>query len=118
MNDKRDILIERIAETLPAAITWPDLPEGNQPGVSVPPIIAGLTEGRIVHFVLPEGARFAGQHRASMLVKVWDHHSGMANLLVFMDGVNDAYGDNTVWFGSIYYSEAKEPGTWHWIEKA
>ena len=28
--------------------------------------------GRIVHFVLPESSRYAGEHRPAVIVKVWD----------------------------------------------
>lgn len=78
--------------------------------------IDGLTEGRIVHYVLANG-----EHRPAVIVKVWDKHAGTSNLVVFMDGQNDEQtGDNnrnTQWQTSVVYSEAKEPGTWHWIEK-
>lgn len=82
---------------------------------SVPPVaIAGLTEGRIVHFVMPNG-----QHRPAIIVQVWDHGSGMSNLQVFMDGNNDGFPleQATQWAGSIFYDEAAAPGTWHFIER-
>lgn len=75
----------------------------------------GLTEGRIVHFVMMNGT-----HRPAIIVQVWNKDTGVSNLQVFTDGRND--GDNqeigTVWHTSIKYSEEKEPYTWHWIEKA
>jgi hypothetical protein len=85
----------------------------------------GLTEGRIVHFVMP-----SGEHRPAIVVRVWndaDMSKGYINLVVFVDGSNDvrrvlaeplAEPVTTVWETSIYYSETKEPRTWHWIEKA
>lgn len=106
----------------------------------------GLTEGRIVHYVLPDG-----QHRPAIIVKVWrvpDYKSGevslpsleemeksnpvnsnespplngCSNLQVFMDSDEEAkYNDKMLpvsWRTSVLYSEGKEPGTWHWIEKA
>jgi hypothetical protein len=92
----------------------------------------GLIEGRIVHFVMPEG-----DHRPAVIVKVWEPYAGnpdkgMVNLQVFVDGTNDASKKNIdsmpftrtdaerglFWATSRFYSEDKEPGTWHWIEKA
>jgi hypothetical protein len=94
----------------------------------------GLTEGRIVHYVMPDG-----EHRPAIVVKVWDHDgpTGTANLQVFTDGTNDnpwgleqheqwnnvgmdasECGHGHIWRTSIRYSEEKEVHTWHWIEKA
>lgn len=87
----------------------------------------GLTEGRIVHFVMPNG-----EHRPAIIVRVWDKREpdGSINLQVFTDGRNDAqYFSNqdqidevaggTFWKASIQFDEDTKPiGTWHWIEKA
>lgn len=86
--------------------------------------MAGLTEGRNVHFVLAPG-----EHRPAIIVKVWSHYSGSCNMQVFLDGANDRYHNallpddfdfekGMVWKTSVLYSENKEPGTWHWIEPA
>lgn len=89
----------------------------------------GLTEGRMVHFVMPDG-----QHRPAIVVLVW-HVSGACpgyvNLQVFTDGTNDLSSQGKLhpddvdriafgiwWRTSVCYSEGKEPGTWHWIERA
>lgn len=78
----------------------------------------GLTEGRIVHFVLENG-QHVGEHRPAMVVKVWNKESGYINLLVFCDGTNDYLnGKDTRWVTSVEYSEEPKPRTWHWIEKA
>ena len=98
----------------------------------------GLIEGRIVHYVLPNG-RSKGEHRPAIIVKVWESHraQGTVNMQVFTDGENDGLehhssvrvpgndepialrkSANTVWGTSVHYSETKEPGTWHWPEKA
>ena len=85
----------------------------------------GLTEGRNVHFVLPDGPH-AGEHRPAIVVKVWRQGdgtppaNGYSNLVVFMDGTNDgaAFGGCIHWATSIEYSEEPKPRTWHWIEKA
>lgn len=82
----------------------------------------GLTEGRIVHYVLDTG-RNAGEHRPAIIVKIWNAATGYCNLLVFLDGGND---DETApypaplmrWATSVNYSEDPQPRTWHWIEKA
>lgn len=86
----------------------------------------GLTEGRIVHFVMPDG-----KHRPAIIVQVWNPE-GTVNLQVFTDGLNDertvsgeestAFNDSVktgiLWRTSIVYSEDKEPDTWHWVEPA
>lgn len=87
--------------------------------------IKGLTEGRIVHYVLPDG-RHAGEHRPAIVVKVWHmpdgsvQDNGLCNLQVFVDGTND-YEDykGSIWATSIEYDEEeKQPRTWHFIEPA
>ena len=88
-----------------------------------PKVIEGLTEGRIVHYVLDKGLGDRGEegeHRPAIIVKVWDHGMGTSNLQVFTDGLNDGHphDQGTVWKTSIQYSEEKEPGTWHFIEPA
>ncbi len=94
----------------------------------------GLTEGRIVHFVMP-----SHEHRPAIVVKVWDRsgQAGTSNLQVITDGPNDlpytpeekqqfqdfdmdlgAVRHGHIWKTSIMFSEDPQPGTWHWIEKA
>lgn len=81
--------------------------------------LAGLTEGRMVHFVLPDG-RSAGEHRPAVVVRVWNKATGYVNLQVLTDGSNDGdlYAAGVYWATSVTYSEGKEPRTWHWIEQA
>ena len=85
----------------------------------------GLTEGCIVHYVLPDG-RSKGEVRPAIVVRVWRDVSpdliaqGYCNLQVFTDGTNDYPGHSpgiTIWATSKVYSENKEPGTWHWPPK-
>jgi hypothetical protein len=90
----------------------------------VPDNIPGLIEGRIVHYVLQSG-RNTGEHRPAIIVKVWNANRayGMVNMQVFTDGTNDylhtdPWSSGIAWATSVHYSETKEPGTWHWIEKA
>jgi hypothetical protein len=89
----------------------------------------GLTEGRIVHYVMQNG-----QHRPAIVVRAWHNDKlqltdeGLCNLVVFVDGTNDvkrSFDDPlakepvlTMWETSRSYSEEPEPFTWHWIEKA
>ncbi|MBW4478607.1 MAG: hypothetical protein KME54_17545 [Tolypothrix brevis GSE-NOS-MK-07-07A] len=83
----------------------------------------GLTEGRIVHYVLPDG-RNAGEVRPAIVVRVWRDVApeliakGYCNLQVFTDSTND-YEDGTrvLWATSKIYSDTNEPGTWHWSPK-
>lgn len=88
----------------------------------------GLIEGRIVHFVLPDG-NSKGDHRPAIIVRVFEsmRESGTVNLLVFTDCLNDvdprdpqtaSYGSGTLWATSVHYSEDKDLRTWHWIERA
>jgi hypothetical protein len=99
----------------------------NQNALNVKPALSqGLTPGRIVHYVLPAGFRYKGEHRPAIVVKVWPYSAGadqypLIQLQVFLDGANDGreFRDNSLyWATSVHYSEEKEPGTWHWIEKA
>ena len=91
----------------------------------------GLTEGRIVHFVMPNG-----QHRPAIVVNNWNiqgncEGGGYVNLTVFSDWTNDTHNlpDNfydvadikrgMFWATSVCPDEeTKKPGTWHWIERA
>ena len=92
----------------------------------------GLTEGRIVHYVLPSG-RYAGEHRAAIIAKVWRHNdpnlvdaegkpvlvtpeNGVSNITVICDGSNDEAP--FLHMGSVVHDPECKPGTWHWIEKA
>lgn len=84
----------------------------------------GLVEGRIVHYVLPDG-RSEGEHRPAIVVKVWrvdgkPQENGCCQLQVFSDGVNDGarYTDGIVWATSVVHSAELKLGTWHWPEKA
>lgn len=89
-----------------------------QPAQELQPI-PGLTPGRIVHYVLPSG-RNEGEHRPAVIVRVWDNHSGVSNLQVFLDGTNDDRRNTSGlrWVTSVRHSEGGEPDTWHWIEQA
>jgi hypothetical protein len=88
----------------------------------------GLTEGRMVHYVLAEHdespvrpARNVGEHRPAIIVKVWGP-TGTCNLQVITDSDEHRYSNDQrpplMWKTSISYDESGKPGTWHWIEKA
>ncbi len=79
--------------------------------------------GRIVHYVIPDGYRNAGETRPAILVRIWndmDHptNPGMSNILVFTDGSNDSAAGHALavpeWTGSVSFSAERTPGTWHW----
>lgn len=91
--------------------------------------------GRIVHYVLPEGSRWAGEHRAAAIAQVHTPLSppgstGMCNLSVFKGQTTDfdagfggAFagrdaGSAVALVGSVNYSATAEPNTWHWPERA
>jgi hypothetical protein len=87
----------------------------------------GLIEGRIVHYVLLESyAHDKGEHRPAIIVKVFESikANGTVNMVVFLDGYNDTREEIAgkpvlmAWATSVHYSESKEPGTWHWPERA
>lgn len=79
----------------------------------------GLTEGRIVHYVLPDDISNTSplEHRPAIIVKVWDRFFGTVNLQVFTDGANDGM-PSIVWKTSIRHDKTGSPGTWHFIEPA
>lgn len=74
----------------------------------------GLTEGRIVHFVLPNG-----KHRPAIIVHVWNNDRPYScQLQVFTDAANDGLA-NVEWRTSVAFDEdGEKAGTWHWIEYA
>lgn len=80
----------------------------------------GLTEGRIVHYVLADGAN-KGKVRPAIVVDAWpDAHpklreDGYCTLLVFASSA-DKLGQ-MFWTGAVTYSDKNEPGTWHWIPR-
>lgn len=78
----------------------------------------GLVKGRIVHYVMEDGPH-AGDYRPAIIVRIWDHDTGCANLQVFTDGENDGprYASGLAWKTSREYSAGQEPGTWHWIAR-
>jgi hypothetical protein len=78
--------------------------------------VDGLTEGRIVHFVMPDG-----QHRAAIVVNAFQGQEdakppvdGMCNLMVFLDRMD--HGFPFQFELSCPHSQDKEPGTWHKFE--
>jgi hypothetical protein len=84
----------------------------------------GLTEGRIVHYVMPNG-----KHRPAIITKVWrvpdspgpepilkTPENGMSNMMVFADPGDDGGGPQ--YSTSVIYAEEPLVNTWHWIEKA
>lgn len=87
----------------------------------------GLTEGRIVHYILNEGKN-KGAHRPAMVVRVWrvsrdgvenaPPKNGVCQLQVFTDGDNDGL-PAVMWKTSVINQAlAIEPGTWHWVEQS
>lgn len=66
----------------------------------------GLTEGRIVHYVLENG-----EIAPAIIVKVWSEN-GTSNLHVFPWNAG-----GTELRSSVVYSEEPKPHTWHWISR-
>lgn len=77
-----------------------------------------LTEGRIVHYTLPDGPN-AGAHRPAIVVRVWDKQHGTCNLQVFTDEINDGFSQPVTWRTSIRPDPTgRARSTWHFPEKA
>lgn len=81
--------------------------------------LSGLTEGRIVHFVMGDGTE-PWKHRPAIVVNAHPgHERGVVNLVVYADGKHDIPDGPFVFHkDNIPYSEEKIPSTWHWPEKA
>jgi len=73
----------------------------------------GLTEGRIVHYVA-----YNNRHLAALVIGCTA--DGHADLAVFtnMSNVNGVKNFGLQFHQEVSSSESKEPGTWHWAEKA
>lgn len=76
-----------------------------------------ISVGRIVHYVLPEGHRRAGEVRPAIAVQVWG--PDMANLTVFLDFANDVpeAAVPLLWAPSAHQAkpgEKPQPGEWFW----
>lgn len=84
---------------------------------TLPEPIKGLTEGRMVHFVLRDGPS-AGQHRPAIIVRVWNKTSPTVQLQVFTDDANDRC-PAVMWATSVPFdADGQRPYSWHWIEPA
>jgi hypothetical protein len=81
----------------------------------------GLTEGRMCHYVA-----YNNRHLAAIVIghregaTALAHPISLADLAVFtnMQNINGLKNFGLQFHQDIAYSEDKEPGTWHWIEKA
>lgn len=89
----------------------------------------GLTEGRIVHYVLQEGPN-AGKHRPAIVTEVKDPKAEVVlhwcNLTVFgipgdfdQTGLSGIYrpGNTFNVVATDWESPIHLPGTWHWPEQ-
>lgn len=72
----------------------------------------GLTEGRMCHYVA-----YNNRHLASIVIGFKDDKADLA-VFTNMSNVNGVKNFGLQFHQEIAYSETKEPGTWHWIEKA
>lgn len=96
-------------------------------------MLQGLTEGRIVHYVLgptdlPESHRHCvGEVVPAIVVNCWrglNKDDGYSNLVAFVDGSNqgfknlDGSSKLSIWVTSRVCDESGKPGTWHWPAKA
>lgn len=84
------------------------------------------TVGERVHYVLPEGRRNHGQHRAAVIVRVFEDlsdaaHGYLVNLHVHLDGSNDGTSNvpSIEWATSVKYADPPlaEGHCWHWPER-
>ena len=79
----------------------------------------GVYSGRHVQYVLGNGPRI-GAVRPAEIVNVLNGRSGIVNLIVFMDGVDDGrdYELGIARFREVPYSKEMRPGTWHMDDRA
>jgi len=75
--------------------------------INPPSPFAGLTIGRMVHFVLN-----INLHSPAIVTNVIDKEAGIVSLRVI---TNDT--DNPRWIRECNYSDHHEEYTWHWIER-
>jgi hypothetical protein len=74
----------------------------------------GLTEGRIVHYVMSDG-----RDRPAIVVSVMDKTSGLVEVQVFLSKNDYPYEDGkTMTAYASYHADASLLGSWHWIENA
>lgn len=94
--------------------------EGKKGKAAPPEPIPGLIEGRIVHYVLPNG-KSRGEHRAAVVVHVYDHGTGLVDLSVFtrkVDFAGDAHPGHNWFIEKVPFSKIpQEEGHWHFTEK-
>ena len=83
--------------------------EAIEPQAPAPTKLAGLIEGRMVHYI-DEGAR----HRAAIITWIWSD-DGTVNLFVPDDGVAPLPSPVV---RSVRYDEGLQPLSWHFIEGA
>jgi hypothetical protein len=77
------------------------------------PITPSATVGRVVYFVLPDGAKRAGEIRPAIITRV---NPDTVNLSVLCDGPNDDHVNPVMWIGSAKLDQdTKAKGTWHWM---
>ena len=108
VTDDESVVFESFPQATIPPINLDDLP---------PPPKNGLTEGRMVHFVLGNWS-----HRPAVIVNAWKdqgYSHGEVNLTVFMDWQNDGHPLGIDWQTSVPFDDdQRRPGTWHWIEPA
>lgn len=79
--------------------------------------MAGLIEGRIVHYVPVGQPTGEAEHDAAIVARVLDADKGRVTLVCQGVGGNTGRAIQYV-MPCCDYSEDQEPGTWHWIERA
>ena len=73
----------------------------------------GLTEGRMVHFVLNDHT-----HRPAVVVEVQNNRDGLVELFVMLALNDTADADRSMNAFNVQYDSTFRVGTWHWIERA
>lgn len=77
----------------------------------------GVSEGRIVHFVLNPT-----RHVAAMIVRAWSGPDSLVNLELHPDSDHNGMHNDHIpyhdrWRTSIKYDPDFGVGTWHWPER-
>jgi hypothetical protein len=83
-------------------------------------LLAIITVGLLVNFVLPADCAHAGEIRPAIITRVGStdsFHTPWCNLSVVKDGPNDP--DVLPWYGSVPLDQDdQKPGTWHFTEES
>lgn len=85
---------------------------------SDPKPLAGVTEGRVVRYVIRDGVK-AGEVRAGIISRVINAETGLVDITVFYQGPFDGrrMDNSTEYTPMVNHDADKSNGTWHFPER-